>query len=168
VWRLYFQLSVEGRKRFFEEMLPLLHGTKTAVLGERNAEEYYLLYLGTKPSARGRGYAKKLLEHTLEKVRCPLLLSDIRRYARAIRVFPPTELTRAAQADSEARPVYLESSSPSNDVYYRKFGFDLKRDVCLGRGAAPVRLSIMVREPQHARRLAYAGAVVKLQAGRKL
>ena len=68
MWRLYFQLSAEGKKRFFEETLPLLHGTKTTVLGDRNADEYYLLYLGTKPSARGKGYAKKLLEHVLERV----------------------------------------------------------------------------------------------------
>lgn len=78
------------------------------------------------------------------------------------------ELTPAVQADADVRPVYLESSSPSNDCYYRKFGFDLKRSVCLERGAAPVRLSIMVREAQPVRRPTYASAVVKMQTGRKL
>ena len=68
----------------------------------------------------------------------------------------------------ESRPVYLESSSPANDVYYRKFGFDVKRGVSLERGAAPVWLNIMVREPQPVRKLAYPGAVVKIQTGRKL
>ena len=48
-------------------------------------------------------------------------------------------------------------------MYYRKFGFERKRDISLERGVAPVRLSIMVREPQPVRRL-----VVKIQTGRKL
>lgn len=44
--------------------------------------------------------------------------------------------------------MYLESSSQANNAYYEKFGFEVKRDVFLERGAAPVRLSIMVREPR--------------------
>ncbi len=72
MWRLYFQLSAEGRKRYYDELLPLLHHTKAEVLGDRDDDSYYLLYLGTKPGARRRGYAKKLLEHMLERV-CLLL-----------------------------------------------------------------------------------------------
>lgn len=68
MWRLYFQLSAEGKKRYYEELLPLLHNTKKEVLGERDSEAYYLVYLGTKPNGRGRGYARKLIEHMTQKV----------------------------------------------------------------------------------------------------
>lgn len=54
------------------------------------------------------------------------------------------------QADVESRPVYLESSSIANNTYYSRFGFELKRDISLIRGPAPIGLSIMVREPQTA------------------
>lgn len=69
MWRLNFQLSTEGKKRFFEEFLPLLHRTKEEVLGERDSESWYLVYVGTKPESRGRGYARKLIEHVTKKVR---------------------------------------------------------------------------------------------------
>lgn len=118
MWRLYFQLSAEGRKRYYDEMMPLLHHTKAEVLGDRDDDCYYLVYLGTKPSGRGRGYARKLLEEMI------------------------------ARADSEGRPMYLESSSLANVALYAKFGFEVKRDVFLERGPVPVQLSIMVREPQ--------------------
>lgn len=62
---------------------------------------------------------------------------------QANRTFPP-------QADSEKRPIYLESSSLANNAYYEKFGFVFKKEIFLRRGPAPVQLSIMVREPQPA------------------
>jgi len=68
LWRLSYQLSPEGRKRYYTEMLPLLHKTKLEVLGDRDEESYYLLYIGTKPSARGRGFAKKLLQDLFDRV----------------------------------------------------------------------------------------------------
>lgn len=68
LWRLYYQLSSEGRTRFFTEFFPLLHTTKHEVMGERDADSYYLVYLGSKPSARGKGYARKLIAHMAEKV----------------------------------------------------------------------------------------------------
>lgn len=58
------------------------------------------------------------------------------------------------QADTENRPVYLESSSLANNAYYEKFGFVVKKEIFLKRGPAPVQLSIMVREPQPASRFA--------------
>lgn len=73
MWRLYFQLSSEGRQRYYNEMLPLLHDTKAEVLGERDENAYYLVYLGTKPHARGRGYARKLLQTMIARVRPNLL-----------------------------------------------------------------------------------------------
>lgn len=69
MWRLYFQLSSEGRQRYYNELLPLLHDTKVEVLGERDENAYYLVYLGTKPHARGRGYARKLLQTMIARVR---------------------------------------------------------------------------------------------------
>ncbi|KAE9569057.1 hypothetical protein K4K49_006333 [Colletotrichum sp. SAR 10_70] len=76
-----------------------------------------ILRSGTKPSARGRGYARKLLNDMIER------------------------------ADAENRAVYLESSSLSNNVYYSKFGFEYKREIRLTRGNTPVSLFVMVREP---------------------
>lgn len=152
MWRLYYQLTAGGRKRYYDELLPLLHDTKLEVMGERDDDCYYLVYLGTKPSGRRRGYARKLIEHM------------------------------AAKADAEGRAIYLESSSLKNNVYYKKFGFEVKKDIFLGdttttptpitsdssssrrsssirsdvedddKGSGskkrPVQLTIMVREPQ--------------------
>lgn len=69
MWRLYYQLSAEGRHRFFTEFMPLLHDTKTDIMGSRDDDSYYLVYLGSKPSARGKGYARKLIEHMTCRVR---------------------------------------------------------------------------------------------------
>ncbi|KAK1522146.1 acetyltransferase [Colletotrichum costaricense] len=118
LWRLYFQLSVEARRRYYNELLPLLHDTKLEVMGERDNDCYYLVYLGTKPNARGKGYAKKLLNDMIER------------------------------ADAENRAVYLESSSLSNNEYYLKYGFEFKREIRMTRGDTPVSLFIMVREPR--------------------
>ncbi|RDL30676.1 Acetyltransferase [Venustampulla echinocandica] len=118
LWRLYYQLSSEGRKRFFDEFFPLLHHTKHAVMGERDDDSYYLVYLGSKPSSRGKGYARKLIE------------------------------CMTAQADLEGRATYLESSAEANLPYYKRFGFDHKMDIQLERGPKPIKLHIMVREPE--------------------
>ncbi|EPE06126.1 gcn5-related n-acetyltransferase-like protein [Ophiostoma piceae UAMH 11346] len=120
LWRLHFQLSTECRRRYYAELLPLFNRTKLEVMAERGQmdDSYYLLYLGTKPSARCRGYAQKLLQHMI------------------------------ARADADRRPVYLESSTLANNAYYTRFGFEVKRDLVLTRGPHPIGLSIMVREPQ--------------------
>ncbi|KAK9776764.1 hypothetical protein AB5N19_10642 [Seiridium cardinale] len=135
-WRLYYQLTAGGRYRYFNELLPLLHRTKHEVMGERDNDCYYLVYIGTKPSGQRRGYAKKLIE------------------------------SMAVKADVENRAMYLESSSEKNTAYYRKFGFELKKDIYLGESAGhedkkpPVRLSIMVREPQ-----TVAGKTIPIKLG---
>jgi len=118
MWRLWYKLSSEGKKRFYNEFLPLLHETKHKVMGSRDDDSYYLVYLGSKPSARGKGYARKLIEHMTER------------------------------ADAEGRATYLESSAESNLGYYVKYGFEQKCDIQLERGEEPVKLHIMVREPQ--------------------
>lgn len=141
MWRLLFKLSREGKARFYKEFLPLLHDTKERVLGERDAKSYYLVYLGTKPSARGKGYARRLIEHGLAMVRSPLSLLH--------RLKSPTlNSSDAPQADTDGMPTYLESSAGVNVPYYEKFGFGYIKEVHLQRGEKPISLSIMVREPK--------------------
>jgi hypothetical protein len=69
------------------------------------------------------------------------------------------------QADAENRPVYLESSSLANNAYYKRFGFEVRKDVVLERGDAPVRLSLMVREPQSDHKIAYPTPIQVLGLG---
>lgn len=68
MWRLYYQLSPEGRRRYYDEMVPVLHDAKQQVMGNRDNDCYYLVYLGTKPNARGKGYAGKLIREMTTKV----------------------------------------------------------------------------------------------------
>lgn len=78
------------------------------------------------------------------------------------------------QADAENRAMYLESSSLANNAYYNKFGFEVKKDIFLGAttdsgaGEQPVRLSIMVREPQQSRSALGKTIPIKLGAGFKM
>ncbi|CAJ2513699.1 Uu.00g018180.m01.CDS01 [Anthostomella pinea] len=138
MWRLYYQLSAEGRKRYYDELMPVLHRTKHEVMGERDDDCYYLVYLGTKPSGQRRGYGRKLINHMAAK-------------------------DDEKQADAEGRAMYLESSSEKNNGYYKKFGFEIKRDIYLGANSpSPVRLTIMVREPQ---KLPAHTIPIKLNAG---
>ncbi|EUC45452.1 hypothetical protein COCMIDRAFT_95528 [Bipolaris oryzae ATCC 44560] len=118
MWRLNFRLSAEGKRRFFGEFIPLLHDTMHTTLGDRELEAWYLVYIGTRPSGRGKGHARKLIEHV-------------------------TKL-----ADREGRPCYLESSNEANPPIYRKFGFQVTRRVLLQRGGKNIPMDIMVREPQ--------------------
>lgn len=87
LWRLHFQLSAECHRRYYAELLPLLEHTKLEVMAQRGApdDSYYLLYLGTKPGARCRGYARKLLEHMFAKV--GVVLPE-----RAARAHPTTSI----------------------------------------------------------------------------
>lgn len=117
LWRLNYQLSAEGRRRFFSEFFPLLHDTKAAVLAEKDPESWYLVYIGTRPSGRGKGYARKLVDYVTVK------------------------------ADKEGRACYLESSNEVNEAIYRKMGFEVSKRIYLQRAAeGTVRLEIMVRE----------------------
>ncbi|KAF5027792.1 hypothetical protein F66182_91 [Fusarium sp. NRRL 66182] len=118
MWRLYYQLSAEGRRRYYDEMLPVLNQTKEEVMGERDRDCYYLVYIGTKPNAQGKGYAGKLIRNMV------------------------------AKADAEQRPMYLESSTERNNGYYAKFGFEVKHEVVFEGSPGPITMYIMVREPQ--------------------
>jgi ribosomal protein S18 acetylase RimI-like enzyme len=118
MWRLNYKLSAEAKKRFFTEFLPLLHDVKASVLGTRDHQAWYLVYIGCKLASRGRGYARKLIE-------------DISR-----------------RADEEGRPCYLESSNGVNVRIYERMGFDVRKKIHLQRAEKDVELDIMVREPK--------------------
>jgi GNAT superfamily N-acetyltransferase len=77
MWRLWYKLSSEGKTRFYNEFLPLLHHTKHDVMGPRDDDSYYLVYIGSKPSARGKGYARKLIEHMTARVCSPFTQSHL-------------------------------------------------------------------------------------------
>ncbi|KAL8701552.1 MAG: hypothetical protein Q9201_004854 [Fulgogasparrea decipioides] len=121
---LNFKLPKENRCRFDKEFLPLLHRTKQEVLGSHDANSWYLVYIGTKPKARGKGYARKLIEYVTKQVR------DLKR-----------------EADDQGRLCYLESSNDINPVIYSKMGFEMVKKIELTRGPAPVEMDIMVRNP---------------------
>ncbi|KIW21030.1 hypothetical protein PV08_01609 [Exophiala spinifera] len=118
MWRLRYKLSKEGKIRFFDEFLPLLHDTKQEVLGERDDQSWYLNYVGTKPEARGKGYARKVIEYV------------------------------SKLADDRGLPCYLESSHDINIIIYGKLGFELRKQIYLTRACGKeLRLDVMVREP---------------------
>lgn len=117
MWRLNYRLSAEGKFRFFNEFFPLLHDTKHEVLGDRDDESWYLVYIGTKAAARGKGLARKLIDHV------------------------------SAQADEQGRACYLESSNAINPIIYRKLGFEIVKSIDLTRAGKPIQLDIMIREP---------------------
>src|ERR1700712_3083778 len=117
MWRLYYQLSSCGRQRFFNDFLPSLHHTKEHVLGGRDADAWYLVYIGTRPEARGKGLGRKLIEHVTN------------------------------QADKEGRPCYLESSNVVNVGIYQRLGFEKSKRIGFENGDGKLELDIMVREP---------------------
>ncbi|KAK6531216.1 hypothetical protein TWF281_008037 [Arthrobotrys megalospora] len=117
MWRLYYQLTKEGRRRYFTETLGLAAVTKVDILGDRDASSWYLTFLGTLPAARGLGYSRKLVEY----------------------------VTRIADATNA--PCYLESSHLHNRKIYERFGFDYIRTVHLNPTNTPIPWEIMVREP---------------------
>ena len=118
MWRLNYKLSAEGKQRFFSEFLPLLHESKHSALGGRDSDSWYLVYIGCRPSARGKGYARKLIDH----VTC--------------------------MADREGRACYLESSNDINPKIYGRMGFEIKKKIYLQRAEDPIVLDLMVREPR--------------------
>lgn len=68
MWRLQYSLDKEGRERLFNEFLPLLSRSKLEVLGDLEANSWYLNYIGTRASARGKGYARKLIDYVTHQV----------------------------------------------------------------------------------------------------
>uniref|UniRef100_A0A060TDB2 ARAD1D42020p n=1 Tax=Blastobotrys adeninivorans TaxID=409370 RepID=A0A060TDB2_BLAAD len=116
-WRLNFKLGKEGKTRYFTEFLPLLHDTKHEVLGEFDDKSWYLVYVGCRASARGKGYGSALIRYVTD------------------------------MADQEGLPCYLEATGAANSGLYKKLGFDHRKTIELKRAAEPIPLGIMVREP---------------------
>ena len=104
LWRLRWAYSPQGRARFYDEFLPLLHRVKAEVLAERDDHSWYLVYLGTREAARGRGLARRLIRFGTE------------------------------QADAQNRATYLESSHRANVPYYQRLGFKIARTIALKDG----------------------------------
>ena len=68
MWRLKWALSAEGKKRLFDEFIPLLHDSKHEVLQEEDNNSWYLVYIGTKVESRGHGFARALAEDIKNQV----------------------------------------------------------------------------------------------------
>ena len=76
-----------------------------------------MVYIGTLPSARGKGYSRKLVDY----------VTDI--------------------ADNQGMPCYLESSGDISSKVYQRFGFCKMREIVLVRGKERFEMDIMIREP---------------------
>ena len=135
---MYYKLSRIGRHRLFREFFPVLHDTKEAVLGHERSEytSWYLVYIGTRPAARGKGYAK-------------MLIRDVTR-----------------RADEEGTCCYLESSNVVNLRLYRGLGFEVRKQIWLSKGGRElgVPLDIMVREPSQGKAVETEKALVTTDA----
>lgn len=118
MWRLYYLLGPESKTRYFTEFLPKLHDAKADVMGDRDANSWYLIYVGTVPEARGKGYSRKLIEYV------------------------------TSMADKDGLACYLESSSESNIPIYKRYGFDESKVISLDRDEKPINLHCMIREPK--------------------
>lgn len=96
MWRLEygFGFSAEAHKRYFSEFMPLLHQTKHEVLGDLEDESWYLVYVGTKPEARGKGYARALIESVMKKV-SRSLSSDAHMIVESHEIIPNAMLRMA-------------------------------------------------------------------------
>ncbi len=77
---------------------------------------YYLFAIGALPSCQGQGIGSSLMRHMLR--RC----------------------------DNEQMPAYLENSRRANLEFYRGHGFEVRRQLQLGRDGPP--LWLMWREPR--------------------
>jgi GNAT superfamily N-acetyltransferase len=110
----------------------------------------YLVYIGVTPAARGRRYARQLIEHVTKKViYCLDFLGACLRRG----------LLTYAQCDEEGgAPCYLESSHFKNVPMYERYGFEKKCQIHMGPTTAkPVPLDIMVRPKKTGRRASVGG-----------
>lgn len=81
-------------------------GQLSDAMGQNHPEEphWYLLAIGIRPSAQGRGLGGALLAHSL------------------------------APADAAGQPAYLEATSPRSRVLYERFGFEVVSEFRPGDG----------------------------------
>ncbi len=117
---------------------------RSEVMGHRDKNCWYLVYLGTTPKGRGKGLSRKLMEHVTNVV-SNLLVIIINFTHINLRY-----ISSCAKADKQSIPCYLESSNPINVGIYNRFGYEVVKQIVLnenGRGA-PVPLDLMIREPR--------------------
>lgn len=94
--------------RLYNEQWPLLLNARLEVMGAAADACWYLEDLGTTPAARGKGCARRLLEHMYTKY-----------------VDPAHQLC------------YLESSHPRNRPIYEKLGFTFVKTIYVGNAECP-------------------------------
>lgn len=122
--KLAWNTGSEGRRRVFCILFGVLHDECHKIMeidpqGESNM--WTLVYLGSAPSARGKGNVRKMFEHIFKHY-----------------IDPTDGIT------------YLESSSVANFPIYEKFGFRAVKDIWLGDPNDPVdkaRMDVMIRGP---------------------
>lgn len=126
VWKApnEWKMSVGDMMRLMPTMLrvlgvrvPRMAGAISAIEKVHPEEEhYYLEALGTRQDLQGKGIGSAVIAHVLD--RC----------------------------DEEGLPAYLESSNPRNIPFYARHGFEVTREIDVGKGAPTV--TAMWRQPR--------------------
>lgn len=117
--RVYYMLGPNGRRILYEKLGVLMSDTKKQVLGPDSDNAWYLGMLATRKRARGKGYARLLVE----------------------------EGTR--HADEQGLKTYLESSSLKNCTLYEKLGFERKTEIVLPESDPVEKFYAMLRLPNN-------------------
>lgn len=109
--------TMPGAIRAMRSRVPAMMGALSAIERHHPTEpHYYLEMLGTRAGQQGKGVGSALLA------------------------------TMLARCDAEGVPAYLESSNPRNIPFYGRHGFEVQRELAVGRGAPTV--TAMWREPR--------------------
>lgn len=109
---LVCQIPVETSRRCFSELGPALHRTRKETMGARNNDTYYLGYIGTKPCARGKGYASALIRAMADKA-CRLPPRCLQR-GRPWADVAGRPMPRSAPYTSSRRRARTTPSTPSS------------------------------------------------------
>lgn len=114
---VYNATGPNGRRRLYNGLQPRVSAVRKEILGKDNANVWYLGYLATRKRARGKGYARKLVE------------------------------VGTRRADEQGLRTYLESSSAVNCKMYEKLGFETRGEIELPEKTPPTSFYGMVRGP---------------------
>lgn len=124
MWTLNFKLSRDGRRRFHKEFLPLLHYTKSEVLGDLDNNSWYLVYIGTKPGAQKKGYARMLIEYVTNQV-SGRLLGALSRALNSFTTFAFIKLTTLGRLMLKA--MHATSKAQTTSILLITANLDFKR-----------------------------------------
>lgn len=117
MWRLNYLFGPETKHRFFNEFVASSSAEKKRILNGRDI--WYLMYLGTRPEARGKGHSRTLIQFV------------------------------TAQADATKTALYLESSTRENaSTVYAKHGFVELGELIIGPSDKQINIPCMLREPK--------------------